>query len=114
MKPTSSSVIEKALIGKYFSDVYARMTNDFNVVVAVFRRLDIDASDVVSIPDDLRMVLEECLAEEATPENLAFYQPRVREVITKLLQGLRNKHSIYQRIASERGNRSRGTGHERE
>ena len=55
----------------------------------------------MSVPDDLRDVLETCLAEEATPENLNVYLPKVRQIITNLLQGLRGKQSMYRRIVSE-------------
>ena len=60
----------------------------------------------MSVPDDLRNVLEPCLAEEATPENLDIYLPRVRQIITNLLQGLRGKQSVYRRIVSEHKHRS--------
>ena len=62
----------------------------------------------MSVPDDLRNVLEPCLAEEATPENLDIYLPRVRQIITNLLQGLRGKQSVYRRIVSEHKHRSNG------
>lgn len=55
----------------------------------------------MSIPEDLRDVLETCLAEDATPDNLAIYLPKVRAIITRLLQGLRTKQSMYRRIVSE-------------
>ena len=53
------------------------------------------------VPEDLRDVLETCLAEEATPDNLNVYLPKVRQIITNLLQGLRGKQSTYRRIVSE-------------
>ena len=55
----------------------------------------------MSIPEDLRDVLETCLAEDATPDNLAIYLPKVRGIITRLLQGLRTKQSMYRRLVSE-------------
>lgn len=64
----------------------------------------------MTVPDDLRNVLEPCLAEEATPENLDIYLPRVRQIITNLLQGLRGKQSVYRRIVSEHRHRSNGDG----
>lgn len=63
--------------------------------------------DLMSIPEDLRDVLETCLAEDATPDNLAIYLPKVRAIITRLLQGLRNKQSMYRRIVSEQPHASR-------
>ncbi|KAG9309504.1 actin interacting protein 3-domain-containing protein [Chiua virens] len=98
------------------SDVYVRLGNDFNAAVAAFAAFDIEMSDLMSIPEDLRDVLETCLAEDATPENLAIYLPKVRAIITRLLQGLRSKQSMYRRIVSEHQPSSRhrsGTSHSR-
>ena len=69
----------------------------------------------MSIPEDLRDVLETCLAEDATPDNLAIYLPKVRAIITRLLQGLRTKQSMYRRIVSEQhSSRQRsGSSHSR-
>jgi len=67
----------------------------------------------MTVPNDLRNVLEQCLAEDATPENLEIYLPTVREIITNLLQGLRGKQSIYRRIMSDQRHRSGEQGHER-
>lgn len=71
------------------------------------------SSELVSVPEDLRTVLEQCLAEEATPDNLELYLPSVRQIITNLLQGLRGKQSIYRRIVSDHRDKSGGTDHER-
>ena len=60
----------------------------------------------MSVPEDLRNVLEQCLAENATPDNLEIYLPTVRQIITNLLQGLRGKQSIYRRFVSEHKHRS--------
>ncbi|KAF5383755.1 hypothetical protein D9615_003506 [Tricholomella constricta] len=97
------------------SDVYVRLGNDFNAAVAAFAAFNIDMTELMSVPDDLRNVLEQCLAEDATPENLELYLPTVRRVITDLLTGLRGKQSIYRRIVSDhrRGSDQSGGGHER-
>ncbi|KAJ3789785.1 actin interacting protein 3-domain-containing protein [Lentinula aff. detonsa] len=84
----------------HVSDVYVRLGNDFNAAVAAFGAFNIDMSELMSVPEDLRNVLEQCLAEDANPENLELYLPTVRQIITGLLQGLRNKQSTYRRIAS--------------
>jgi len=52
----------------------------------------------MSVPDDLRNVLEQCLAEDATPENLELYLPNIRQIITNLLQGLRGKQAMYRKV----------------
>ncbi|KAG6331868.1 hypothetical protein ID866_7224 [Astraeus odoratus] len=96
------------------SDVYVRLGNDFNAAVAAFASFNIDMSDLMSVPEDLREVLETCLAEDASPDNLAIYLPKVRQIITNLLHGLRNKQSMYRRIVSEHQNRQRSsTSHSR-
>ncbi|KAH0582873.1 hypothetical protein H2248_010776 [Termitomyces sp. 'cryptogamus'] len=93
------------------SDVYVRLGNDFNAAVAAFSRYNIDMSELMTVPDDLRNVLEQCLAEDATPENLEIYLPTVRRIITDLLTGLRGKQTIYRRIQQRSGDSV--SGHER-
>ncbi|KAI5121892.1 hypothetical protein M0805_001097 [Coniferiporia weirii] len=88
------------------SDVYVRLGNDFNAAVAAFRSFNIDMSELLSVPDDLRGVLEQCLSEDATPSNLELFLPTVRQIITNLLQGLRSKQSVYRRIVSDRKHRT--------
>ncbi|KAL1710873.1 actin interacting protein 3-domain-containing protein [Schizophyllum commune] len=95
------------------SDVYVRLGNDFNTAVFAFASYRIDMAELLSVPDDLRGVLEQCLAEEANNENLQMYLPTVRQIIKNLLQGLREKQSIYRRIVSEHKHRSDASGHER-
>lgn len=60
----------------------------------------------MSVPDDLRSVLETCLSEDATASNLEIYLPTVRQIITSLLQGLRSKQTIYRRIMTDRRQRT--------
>ena len=43
----------------------------------------------MNVPEDLRGVLEDCLSEDANSKNLDKYLPKVRAIITSLLQGLR-------------------------
>ncbi|KAJ7588172.1 actin interacting protein 3-domain-containing protein [Mycena floridula] len=95
------------------SDVYVRLGNDFNAAVAAFSAFGIDMAELMNVPDDLRNVLEQCLAEDATSDNLAIYLPTVRQIITNLLQGLRGKQSIYRKIVSETKHKSESSGHER-
>ncbi|KAJ3571826.1 hypothetical protein NP233_g3501 [Leucocoprinus birnbaumii] len=92
------------------SDVYVRFGNDFNTAVAAFASFNIDMSELVSVPDDLRVVLEQCLSEEATADNLEIYLPNVRKIITNLLQGLREKQTVYRKIMTDH---RRQEGHER-
>ncbi|KAL4250489.1 hypothetical protein ABKN59_006966 [Abortiporus biennis] len=89
------------------SDVYVRLGNDFNAAAAAFATFGIDMSELLMVPDDLRQVLEACLAEEATPENLEIFLPDVRKIITNLLQGLRGKQTQYRRIVSDAKNEAK-------
>ncbi|CDO68150.1 hypothetical protein BN946_scf184938.g2 [Trametes cinnabarina] len=93
----------------YVSDVYVRLGNDFNSAVAAFGAFGIDMNELSSVPEDLREILETCLSEDATPENLERYLPKVRQIITRLLQGLRAKQSIYRRIMQDHKQRSDGS-----
>lgn len=63
--------------------------------------LTLSPSELTSVPEDLRAILEPCLSEDATPENLEIYLPDVRKIITSLLQGLRSKQSMYRKVVSE-------------
>ncbi|KZT59922.1 AIP3-domain-containing protein [Calocera cornea HHB12733] len=92
------------------SDVYVRLGNDFNAAVAAFASCGIDMTELLSVPQDLRDVLELCLAEEATTASLERYLPTVRTIITNLLNGLRTKQSEYRRQQATRPSRSSGSG----
>ncbi|KIP02833.1 hypothetical protein PHLGIDRAFT_111593 [Phlebiopsis gigantea 11061_1 CR5-6] len=88
------------------SDVYVRLGNDFNAATAAFASYNIDMTELAAVPDELRGVLESCLSEEATNQTLDIYLPDVRKIITKLLQGLRAKQSIYRQVVSDSKQRS--------
>ncbi|CAO1627892.1 unnamed protein product [Parajaminaea phylloscopi] len=80
------------------SDVYVRLGNDFITARQAFASYNIDMSDLASVPDDLRVCLERCLSEDASPLVLEQHLPRVREIIIHLLQGLKVKQAEYKRI----------------
>ncbi|EKM50283.1 uncharacterized protein PHACADRAFT_214003 [Phanerochaete carnosa HHB-10118-sp] len=88
------------------SDVYVRLGNDFNAAVAAFASYNIDMTELALVPDELRHVLELCLSEEANQQTLDQYLPDVRKIITRLLQGLRSKQSIYRQVVSDSRQRS--------
>ena len=102
------------------SDFYVRFGNEFNAAVIVFGSIGLDLgfvcaslplthlfkvpdtnlcvfphSKLKSIPEELREILERCLAEEASIENLQLYLPSVRKIITRLLKGLRRRQDEY-------------------
>ncbi|KIP03565.1 hypothetical protein PHLGIDRAFT_77366 [Phlebiopsis gigantea 11061_1 CR5-6] len=77
------------------SDAFVLVGMQFNATVTAFTRHHIDMSDLLSIPDDLRVVLEKCLGEEPSPRVLSHYTPKVRTVLYRLLQGLQRKQAPY-------------------
>ncbi|KAG7446586.1 AIP3-domain-containing protein [Guyanagaster necrorhizus] len=92
----------------YVSDVYVRVGNDFHAAIAAFSQFNVDMSEFNSFPVDLRKVLEQCLAEDPTPENLEVYLPTVKK-ITNLLSGLHAKQSACRRQLSDQ---RRGSQHD--
>jgi hypothetical protein len=86
----------KSILGDYPNYyelmVTAQFTVDFHILPS--------HSDILSVPQDLRTVLEQLLAEEASPTNLDRYLPRVRQIITGLLAGIRSKQSMYRKMGS--------------
>ncbi|KAG8896206.1 Bud site selection protein 6 [Tulasnella sp. 408] len=93
------------------SDVYVRLENDFNAGVVAFASFDIDIRQVHafmemrSVIEDLGNVLETCPAEDAAAGTLERFLPQVREIITDLLQCLRNKQSQFHAMNQERAQR---------
>ncbi|KAH6901651.1 hypothetical protein BKA70DRAFT_1196917 [Coprinopsis sp. MPI-PUGE-AT-0042] len=96
----------------HISDVYVRMSNDLKAVAADFAAFNIDMAELLGLPEDLRTVLERCLAEEATPKNLEIYMPEMRRIITGLLQGIRTKQALYRGMVSGNEHRSGGVSGE--
>ncbi|KAK7023684.1 Bud site selection protein 6 [Paramarasmius palmivorus] len=81
----------------HVSDVYVESINHFHASVMAFAVLDIDTSDLESVPDDLRNVLEECLSENPSVPALMLYLPTVKGIITNVLELLRRKQKLYRR-----------------
>lgn len=53
-------------------------------------------SDIHSIPENLRVVLERCLSEEPSPAVLETFMPEVRQVLFNLLRGLQKRQESWQ------------------
>jgi Actin interacting protein 3 len=70
-------------------------------------------SELLTFPDDLRAVLEDCLSEEASQPTLDKYLPQVRAIITSLLQGLRGKQTLFRQVVSTNRPKSDASGHSR-
>lgn len=73
------------------SDAYMQFGVGFNAVVWAFQGSGVDTSDLHQIPARLRIVLESCLGEDPSPAALEMYQPRIRQQLYELLQGLKAK-----------------------
>lgn len=84
------------------SDVYVQLGNEFNTMVTAFARHNIDMSEIYAVPRELRAVLEQCLAEDPSPQVLEQYMPAVRTILYHLLEGLKNKQNDYKRAAGRR------------
>ncbi|KAK0207702.1 hypothetical protein IW262DRAFT_1281868 [Armillaria fumosa] len=80
------------------SDVYVQIGTQFNTTIHAFAYHKVDLSDIHSIPTDLRTVLEQCLAEDPSPQALAMYMPEVRRVLYKLLKGLQAKQDAWKAV----------------
>ncbi|QRV88622.1 Ephrin type-A receptor 4 [Ceratobasidium sp. AG-Ba] len=87
------------------SDVYVRMEDSFNAVVAAFQASGVDMSALLDIPQELRYILEETLAEGATPNNLEAYLPRIRLIVQRLLRDISSKQDEYKKIKLDSGAR---------
>ncbi|KAH8832388.1 hypothetical protein DL96DRAFT_1581881 [Flagelloscypha sp. PMI_526] len=88
------------------SNVYVKIGTEFNLVVRAFGMYRIDMSELYPIPTDLREVLEQCLAEDASPQVLALYLPGVKKVFISLLKGLRDRQLMWR----DRDGSMNGTG----
>ena len=52
-----------------------------------------ETSDLGPVPDLLRAILEDTLSQEASPQSLDQYLPKIRDIIINLLQGLKKKQA---------------------
>lgn len=83
------------------SEIYVRLGNDFNAALSAFINYGIDMSDMYLVPGDLRVCLETCLSEPASPAALEMHLPRIREIIIRLLQGLKTKQARYKHMCEQ-------------
>lgn len=60
-----------------------------------------------SIPTDLRVHLENCLGEDASPAVLEQHMPQIKRVIYRLLIGLKGKQEPYRLAIAEKRKASR-------
>jgi hypothetical protein len=70
------------------SDVYVRLGYEFNMACRAFTAINVDTSDLGNVPELLRNILEATLSQEASPDSLDKYLPKIRDIIINLLHGL--------------------------
>lgn len=58
-----------------------------------FNAIGVDTSDLGPVPDLLRTILEDTLSQDASPQSLDRYLPRIRDIIINLLHGLKKKQA---------------------
>ncbi|RAH44309.1 formin-mediated actin nucleation enhancer [Aspergillus brunneoviolaceus CBS 621.78] len=75
------------------SDVYVRLGYEFNLACRAFNAIGVDTSDLGPVPDLLRTILEDTLSQDASPQALDRYLPRIRDIIINLLHGLKKKQA---------------------
>ncbi|KAL1955994.1 hypothetical protein VTO42DRAFT_7894 [Malbranchea cinnamomea] len=75
------------------SDVYVRLGYEFNLACRAFGAIGVETTDLGPVPDLLRTILEDTLSQEASPESLERYLPRIRDIIINLLHGLKRKQA---------------------
>ncbi|KAL4913543.1 actin interacting protein 3-domain-containing protein [Aspergillus aurantiobrunneus] len=75
------------------SDVYVRLGYEFNLACRAFSAIGVDTSDLGPVPDLLRTILEDTLSQDASPQSLDVFLPRIRDIIINLLHGLKRKQA---------------------
>ncbi|KAL1964267.1 hypothetical protein VTN77DRAFT_7087 [Rasamsonia byssochlamydoides] len=75
------------------SDVYVRLGYEFNLACRAFAAIGVDTTDLGPVPDLLRTILEDTLSQDASPQSLDRYLPRIRDIIINLLHGLKKKQA---------------------
>ncbi|KIY65946.1 hypothetical protein CYLTODRAFT_423885 [Cylindrobasidium torrendii FP15055 ss-10] len=82
------------------SDIYVRIGTQFNATVQAFAVYGIDLSDIHSVPNELRAVLEQCLAEDPSQAVIDVFMPALKKVLYKLLRGLQARQEAWRAISS--------------
>ncbi|CAI2171981.1 16337_t:CDS:2 [Funneliformis geosporum] len=86
------------------SDTYVKLASELQTVIHIFGQSGIDMSDLASIPQDLRVCLENALSEEASPSALEAHLPKIKDIIVHLLQGLKAKQAIFRHLQTQEQN----------
>ncbi|CAG8664665.1 8344_t:CDS:2, partial [Scutellospora calospora] len=96
------------------SDIYVKLAMELNHVVQLFDQAGVDTrihisnmenipqelNNMASIPQVLKVCLEDALGEEASPTSLENHLPKIKDIIVTLLQSLKTKQSTYRQTQS--------------
>ncbi|KAI9811606.1 MAG: Bud site selection protein 6 [Pycnora praestabilis] len=97
------------------SDVYVRLGYEFNIACRAFNAIGVETTDLGPVPDLLRAILEDTLSQEASPQSLDRFLPRIRDIIINLLHGLKRKQQrLRQKQQREGGSGSNGLSSSRQ
>ena len=89
------------------SDVYVRLGSEFNIACRAFTAIGVETADLGNVPDSLRTILEHTLSQDASPQSLDVYLPRIREIIINLLHGLKRKQQRLRQRQTREGDVAR-------
>ncbi|KAH8553861.1 actin interacting protein 3-domain-containing protein [Umbelopsis sp. PMI_123] len=76
-------------------DIFHSLTSQFAQAKRAFESADISMADLMYLPDDLRHCLIIALAEKPSTTALEHHLPTIRDVIIRLLQGLKRKQAQF-------------------
>lgn len=71
--------------------MYVRLGYEFNIACRAFSSIGVETADLGNVPELLRGILESTLSQEASPQSLDRYLPKIRDIIITLLHGLKRK-----------------------
>lgn len=87
-----------------------RLGSEFNIACRAFTAIGVETSDLGNVPDSLRTILEHTLSQDASPQSLDVFLPRIREIIINLLHGLKRKQQKLRQKQSREGDPRAGSG----
>ncbi|KAG2180329.1 hypothetical protein INT44_003331 [Umbelopsis vinacea] len=76
-------------------DIFHSLTSQFAQAKRAFESADISMADLMYVPDDLRHCLIIALDEKPSTTALEHHLPTIRDVIIRLLQGLKRKQAQF-------------------
>ncbi|KAK9459427.1 actin interacting protein 3-domain-containing protein [Lipomyces oligophaga] len=82
------------------SDIYVSLGTEFNTVCRAFQHAGISNSGFDDVPVVLRVVLEDALAKPKSQQTVAEYSPKIKNIIVRMLETLKQKQALQSSAAS--------------